>query len=198
MTLIDTVPGFVATLDALAGELGIDLPAAAMSQRLGPPLDQMLAPYLPADQLGPAGDRFRALYPEYAIAATPALPGAHEALAAVRSRGGRIVVVTGKYAPNAALHVAHLGLDVDEVEGWVWGVEKGPVLRRHGAQLFVGDHLHDIEGAQAAGLPCVGVATGGCTEAELRAAGAQVVLGSLLEFPDWLADFLDPVDEATA
>ena len=48
----------------------------------------MLAPHLPADQVGPAGDRFRALYPEHAVADIPVLPGAHEALAAVRAPPG--------------------------------------------------------------------------------------------------------------
>ena len=47
----------------------------------------MLAPHLPADQVGPAGDRFRALYPEHAVSGIPVLPGAHEALAAVRRSG---------------------------------------------------------------------------------------------------------------
>ena len=42
MTLIDTVVGFVATLDALAAELGIELPSAEMSAKLGPPLEHLL------------------------------------------------------------------------------------------------------------------------------------------------------------
>ena len=48
-----------------------------------------------------------------------------EALAAVRRHGGRIVLVTGKHTPNAQLHVDHLSLDVDVVEGRVWGTGKG-------------------------------------------------------------------------
>jgi uncharacterized protein len=190
MTLIDTVPGFVATLDALSAELGVALPAAEMSRKLGPPLDQMLAPYLPAEDIAAAGDRFRALYPEHAIAATPALPGVGGALAAVRAAHGRIVLVTGKYEPNARLHVAHLGLDVDDVEGWVWGEAKGAVLRDHGAHLYVGDHVHDVEGARVAGVTSVSVLTGGCDRTELVAAGTDVVLDDLTDFPAWLEEHL--------
>ncbi len=109
MTLIDTVPGFAAVLRVLGEELGVEFPVEELTSRLGPPLDQMLAPHLPADQVGPAGDRFRALYPEHAVPDIPVLPGAHEALAAVRRHRGRVVVVTGKYPPNAQRHIDHLG-----------------------------------------------------------------------------------------
>ena len=109
MTLIDTVPGFSATLTALGEELGVDFPVADLVANLGPPLDHLLRDHLPADAVGTAGDRFRALYPDHAIAPTLALPGAHESLAAVRRHGGRILLVTGKYAPNAQRHVDHLG-----------------------------------------------------------------------------------------
>ena len=190
MTLIDTVPGFRTVLLALADELGVSLPVEEMTSKLGPPLDLLLEPYLDADAIPAAGDRFRALYPDHAIASVPVLPGAHEALAAVRERGGRTLVVTGKYAPNARLHLDHLGLDVDHLEGWVWGVGKAEALRREGASIYVGDHIHDVEGARAAGVLSVSVLTGGCTRAELEDAGTDVVLEGLREFPDWLDDHL--------
>lgn len=186
MTLIDTVPGFAATLEALGGELGVEFPVAEMTSKLGPPLEMLLEPYLPAEAIGPAGDRFRALYPDHSITSVPVLPGAHEALAAVRRHGGRTVVVTGKYPDNARLHRDHLGLDVDVLEGWVWGVGKAEVLRREGASIYVGDHVHDVEGALAADALSVSVLTGGCTREELLEAGTHVVLDSLAEFPAWL------------
>ncbi|MET1057975.1 MAG: ATP-dependent sacrificial sulfur transferase LarE [Nocardioides sp.] len=186
MTLIDTVPGFTATLVALGGELGVDFPTADMTANLGPPLDHLLRDHLPADGVDAAGDRFRALYPDHAIAPTVAFPGAHESLAAVRRHGGRILLVTGKYPPNAQRHVDHLGFDVDHLEGWVWGAGKSKVLRAEGASIYVGDHVHDVEGARAAGVVSVSVLTGGCTRAELEAAGTDVVLDDLTDFPAWL------------
>ncbi len=186
MTLIDTTPGFTAVLRALGSELGIDFPVEQMTAALGPPLDLMLAPFLAAEHIPAAGDRFRALYPEHAVTSVPLLPGAAEAIAAVRDRGGRVVVVTGKYPPNARLHLDHLGLVVDDLEGWVWGVGKADVLRREAALAYVGDHVHDVEGALAAGVQSVSVLTGGCTRAELVAAGTHVVLDDLRDFPSWL------------
>lgn len=190
LTLIDSRPGVVAALDALGAELGVPFPSVEMSARLGPPLDQMLAPYLPAEAIEAACDRFRALYPEHAVPPTPALPGALAALAAVRASSGSSVVVTGKYAPNAQLHVDLLGLDVDAVEGWVWGVGKAAALVRHGASVYVGDHVHDVEGARAAGVVSVSVLTGGCSREELLAAGTDVVLDDLTGFPAWLEGHL--------
>ncbi len=121
MTLIDTVVGFAATLEVLGAELGVEFPTEELTSKLGPPLDLMLEPHLPAEQIRGAVDRFREIYPETAVVPTPAFPGVAEALAAVRRHHGRIVLVTGKYTPNAQLHVDHLGLDVDVVEGRVWG-----------------------------------------------------------------------------
>lgn len=190
MTLIDTVKGFVATLDALAAELGVEFPSEEMSSKLGPPLELMLEPYLDAEAIPAAADRFRALYPDHAVIPTPHLTGAPEALAAIRAEDGRILVVTGKYTPNAQLHLDHLALDHDHLEGWVWGVGKADVLREHGAALYVGDHIHDVEGAKAAGVVSVSVLTGGCTREELLAAGTDAVLDDLTEFPAWLAEHL--------
>ena len=186
MTLIDTTPGFAAVLRALGAELGVDFPVEALTSRLGPPLEAMLAGHLPEEDIPAAGDRFRAIYPDHAVTTVPVLPGAHEAIAAVRRHGGRVVVVTGKYAANARLHLDHLALDVDLLEGWVWGIGKADVLRREGASVYVGDHVHDVEGARAADVTSVSVLTGGCSREELEAAGTHVVLEDLHEFPSWL------------
>lgn len=186
MTLIDTRPGFSATLEQIALETGVDLDVAAMSARLGPPLSHMLEPYYPVDQIDGLVDRFREHYPAHAVAPTVELPGAHEALAAVRRHGGATVVVTGKFTPNAALHVDALALEVDHLVGEVWGLGKAAVLNEYGASVYVGDHVHDVAGALAAGAISVSVLTGGCTEEELIEAGTHVVLSDLTGFPDWL------------
>ncbi len=189
MTLIDTRPGFAACLRALGEETGVEFDVAGLVSRLGPPLDLMLAPYFPdADEAFVSGlvDRFRELYPALAVPPTEAFPGAHEALAAVRRHGGSTLVITGKYEPNARLHTDALSFDVDRIVGSVWGPGKGPVLAEHGASIYVGDHVHDVEGALAAGIHSVSVLTGGCDEDELVAAGTHTVLPDLTAFPEWL------------
>ena len=186
MTLIDTRPGFAATLEALSAETGVTMDVAAMCENLGPPLDHLLAPYFPPDQITGLVDRFRAIYPDIAVPPTLALDGAHDALAAVRRHGGTSVLVTGKFTRNARMHVDALGFDVDHVIGEVWGVGKAAALTEHGATVYVGDHVHDVEGARAAAALSVSVLTGGSTAVELERAGTDVLLASLADFPAWL------------
>jgi len=186
MTLIDTRPGFSATLAQLSSETGVELDVESMAARLGPPLHHLLEGHFPANEIDALVDRFRACYPDHAITPTVELDGAHDALAAVRRHGGSTVVVTGKFTPNAALHIDALRFDVDHLVGEVWGVGKAAVLQEHGASIYVGDHVHDVEGALAAGAVSVSVLTGGCTAEELRNAGTHVVLRDLTEFPIWL------------
>ena len=190
MTLIDSRPGLRAAWDALAAETGVRIDSAAAVERLGPPLSEEMAYWFAANESAAMIDRFRVLYPAYAIAPSRAMPGAEAALAAVRRHHGRSVVVTAKHPPNAQLHIEHLGLDVDEVVGAVWAEQKGPVLARRSASIYVGDHVFDVAGAQAAGALSVAVATGPSSPEQLRAAGADVVLADLTRFPDWLEEHL--------
>jgi len=190
LTLIDTRPGFAVMLSRMAADTGVALDVQAMSSRLGPPLDQLIGPYFPVEQVTVLVDTFRADYPAHAIEPTPALPGAHAALDAVRRSGGRTLVVTGKFTSNAHLHVEALGLPVDELVGEVWGAGKGVALREHGASIYVGDHVLDVDGARAAGALSVSVPTGGCSGQELLDAGTDVLLEDLTAFPDWFDQHL--------
>ena len=190
MTLIDSRPGVAATYDALSAETGVYVDSAAAVSRLGPPLDEELAHWFPSAHVAAMGDRFRELYPQYAVTATELLAGAREAIDAVHRLGGRVVVVTAKYEPNARLHLEHLDLAVDEVVGWRWGPAKGEALREHGASIYVGDHASDVEGARAAGAVSVGVPTGPVCADDLRAAGADVVLDDLQSFRPWLEAYV--------
>ena len=190
MTLIDSRPGIHAAMLALAERTGTYIDADLAITRLGPPLGDELINWFPADEVPAVADLYREMYPSIAIAATPAMPGAPEAIAAVRAAGGRAIVVTAKYEPNAKLHLAHLGIDADAVIGNLWAEQKAEALREEGASVYVGDHVGDVRGARTAEALSVAVATGPCDADELRAAGADIVLGDLTEFPRWLSDYL--------
>ncbi|MER6328859.1 HAD family hydrolase [Streptomyces sp. NPDC014983] len=189
MTLIDSRPGIRACYVALAERTGTYIDADLAITRLGPPLAEELVNWFPAERVAAVADLYREMYPSIAIAATPAMEGAREAMAAVRAAGGRTMVVTAKYEPNAKLHLAHLGIEPDVVVGDLWAEQKAQALREHGAGVYVGDHTGDVRGARTAGALSVAVATGPCPADELRAAGADVVLDDLSAFPSWLADY---------
>ncbi|GAA3096736.1 HAD family hydrolase [Streptomyces goshikiensis] len=190
MTLIDSRPGIKAAYEALSAETGTFIDAEQAITRLGPPLDEELAYWYPEAEIPAMADRYRAMYPAYAIDPTPAMPGAREAIEAVQALGGRAIVVTAKHEPNARLHLKHLGIEPDAVIGWLWAEAKAGALREYGAQVYVGDHVGDVRGARAAGAVSVTVPTGPCPEPELLAAGADVVLPDLTALPAWLAEYV--------
>lgn len=193
MTLIDTRPGVAQAVDTLAAEFELPLNGVDFADRLGPPLGLMLAEAGAPEELIPAiVTRYRELYPSL-VPHISAMPGADEALAAVHARGGRVLIVTGKYEPHARLHVAQLGWQVDEVVGGLWSDGKAAALRAAGAAAYVGDHIGDMRGARAAEVLAVGVETGPCDADELRAAGADFVLDDLTGFPDWFEAAIAPV-----
>lgn len=188
MTLIDSRPGVALAIDALAHEFDLPMHGSHFAEHLGPPLATLLADAGAPDELIPQlVTRFRELYPNV-IDRIPALPGADDALAAVRAGGGRTLVVTGKFEPHARLHVDHLGWQIDRLAGELWSTGKADVLREESAQVFVGDHAGDMRGAKAAGVVAVGVTTGPYEAEGLWAAGADVVLDDLTQFAGWLAD----------
>ncbi|MFF4502923.1 HAD family hydrolase [Streptomyces sp. NPDC001401] len=189
MTLIDSRPGIHACYVALSERTGTYIDADLAITRLGPPLAEELINWFPQERLAEMADLYRSMYPTIAIAATPAMPGAREAVDAVQAAGGRAIVVTAKYEPNAKLHLEHLGIQPDEVVGDLWAEQKAEALREHGAGIYVGDHIGDVRGARKADALSVAVATGPCSADELSTAGADVVLGDLTEFPGWLADY---------
>ncbi|MFC9704077.1 HAD family hydrolase [Streptomyces sp. NPDC056943] len=186
LTLVDSRPGIKAAWEAFAAETGAEIDADLVVTRLGPPLEHEMAYWFPEEQVAEMVTRYRALYPTYAIEPSPAMPGARDAIQAVRDAGGRTIVVTAKNGPHAELHLAHLGIEPDAVVGGLWAEGKAEALRAHDAQVYVGDHVGDVRGAATAGAVAVAVATGPCAPEELREAGADVVLTDLTDFRSWL------------
>ncbi|MDV5147482.1 haloacid dehalogenase-like hydrolase [Streptomyces sp. SBC-4] len=189
LTLIDSRPGIKAAWEAFAAETGATIDADLVVTRLGPPLEHEMAYWFPEEQVAEMVVRYRALYPAYAIEPSPPMPGARDAIQAVRDAGGRTIVVTAKNGPHAELHLEHLGIEPDAVVGGLWAEGKAEALRAHDAQVYVGDHVGDVRGAATAGALAVAVATGPCAPEELRAAGADVVLTDLTDFRPWLETY---------
>lgn len=183
MTLIDSRPGIRAAYQALTAQTGVYVDADLAVSRLGPPLRREIGEWFPADQVEEAVVTYRKLYAEYAIEPTLPMPGAREALDAVRALGLRVVIVTSKLGRLAHLHLDHLGLTVDEVAGDLFASGKGAALIEYAVGWYVGDHEGDMIAARTAGVPGIGVTTGPCSASSLRAAGASYVLPDLTGLP---------------
>lgn len=88
MTLIDSRPGIRACYQALAERTGTYIDADLAVTRLGPPLAEELINWFPEDRIAEMADLYRSMYPAFAIEATLEMPGAREAVDAVRAAGG--------------------------------------------------------------------------------------------------------------
>ena len=188
MTLVDSRPGIEATLVELEVETGAAVATDEMLDALlRRNLDLEFAERFAPDLATIWADRFRELYVVHGVPGTNLLPGAVESVAAVRERGGRAVVVTAKYEPNAHRCLEHVGLTVDAVFGWRYAEAKGDTLRDEGASVYVGDTPNDVRAASRAEAHMVAVPPGPHPAVALRAAGASTVLDSLQAFPSWLA-----------
>lgn len=153
------------------------------------------------------GGRFRAQAEsavediEVATASTArVIPGARDALERLRARRVAVALITRNCRP--ASRIALQGLDCYDVlltRDDVPRVKPDPdhvlrslarVERTREQAVMVGDHAFDMQAGRAARMRrCVGVRTGNSTEESLLTAGADVVLGSLADLPDWLAEY---------
>jgi len=185
MTLIDSRPAILASFAGLGRDTGTAIDLAAVDRRLGLKLEDELAFWYPPDQRAAAAALYRRRYVRLAGQMTTSLPGAHEALAAVRAAGERVVIITAKHAVSVEPSLRAVGLEADEVFTFVHGPEKAAVLNRISAAAYVGDSPPDMAAAVQAGVRAVGVATGSFSADDLTRAGAEVVLGSLTDFPAW-------------
>jgi phosphoglycolate phosphatase len=190
MTLIDPRRGVRSAMSKLASETGAPIDVDYIADHLGPPLEMALAPWFADERLEQACARYRKLREAVLETETEAIPGAVEAVAAVRELEGRVVVVTAKYEPHAIIELRAVGIDVDAVVGWRYGAQKGVALLEHGAHIYVGDHPADVVAARTGKTVSVVVASGGSSADDLRAAGPDVALSSLFEFPRWLTNWL--------
>jgi phosphoglycolate phosphatase len=187
LTLIDSQPAILAAWAEVARETGVAIDPDSVIRRLGIKLEDEAAYWFPPGERDVAAAAYRRHYLRVGPQLTTSLPGAAAALAAVRQAGEQAVIITAKHPVSVGPSLTAAGLEADDLYTHVYGPEKAAVLSRIGAAVYVGDAPADMSAAAAAGARAVGVATGSFGAADLVAAGADVVLDSLLEFPPWYA-----------
>ena len=121
MTLIDSVDTIVDSLVAVVQERGKSVDPQAIRDTIGMPFPLVLPTLVPDDDPEELLAAYRAHYRVHGVPKTKAMPGAIDAVQAVRDAGGRVVVVTAKQGITAMLwqkysqkkkesHLKNLGL----------------------------------------------------------------------------------------
>jgi HAD superfamily hydrolase (TIGR01509 family) len=199
-TLIDSNYLHAVTWWQAFAQAGHDVSMARIHRAIGMGSDQLLDALLPADR-DTGGDGALAaahdtLYSAYWCRLRP-LPGAADLLRACRRHGLRVVLASS--AGPREFEVMRDALDADDAvqeatsSGDVEASKPAPdlvevALKRAGATpgeaVFVGDTVWDAQACERAGVRCVGVLSGGISEAELLAAGAVRVFPGPAELLD--------------
>ncbi|MEU8646794.1 HAD hydrolase-like protein [Streptomyces sp. NPDC048674] len=177
LTLIDTRAATAHALHAVNDRCEEAIDVAAFVARLGPPIRQELARWVPADRIPRAVEVFRDCFVEEGIDHLEPLPGALDLVAAVAARGRRFVVVTSRVPRVAQAALTNCAIEASVVVG----VDKAPAISSHRVAVYLGDHELDMEAARHAGVPGVGVTTGSHRADELLRAGAVWVVDDLTE-----------------
>ena len=189
-TLVDSSDRIVASFRVALAALGRpDVDASAFAPVFGYPLATILEHVSPGTDLDSFVPAYRRAYDIDHEAVTHPMPHAHEALSAVHRLGGRSVVVSAKHEPVVGVALAEAGLGdlVDDYRGDLFGHDKAPALRSFGADVYVGDHVADIDAGHGAGALVVAVSTGSHPPGALTAAGADAVIADLSALPSALA-----------
>ena len=178
-TLTDSGPGIIESIRY--GYAALDLPTPddeALRSFVGPPMTESLLRHgVPQERLQEAVTAYRKAFVAGGMFNNSVYDGVIEALTRLRAAGIRLALATSKPEIYAVQITERFRL-APFPEG-EFGA--GPDASRI---LMVGDRLHDVHGARANDLDCVGVSWGYAGPGELTEAGAVAVVDSPRELVD--------------
>ncbi|WP_081747450.1 HAD hydrolase-like protein [Arthrobacter sp. Br18] len=194
-TLVDPAGAITGGIRAALLAHGLAVPAAEDLQAMvGPSLAVSLTSIaqVPPTLVGRVMATYRAGYRAHGMAQSRPYPGIVECVERLRAQGCRVAVATQKpeWLAEELLEVQGLRSLFDSVHGsprdettvlldGKTSIIAAALRRYDGAYdeaVMVGDRRHDVEGAAANGLGCIGVSWGFAAPGELEAAGALVVV----------------------
>ncbi|MFV0252246.1 MAG: HAD hydrolase-like protein [Beutenbergiaceae bacterium] len=203
-TLCDSAPGIIASVQTALAAAGMPVPDADyMRSFVGPPLTEVFDAYgVPADRIPAIIAAYRVEFEATGMWQSPPFPGIAEQLMLLRQAGCTLALATSKPERYAQPICERWGLDA-HLDG-IYGAladdrssAKANVIARALQQLgeragsrrvMVGDRRHDVEGAAAHGIACLGVDWGYADPDEL--AGAVAVVPRVDQLADAVLDQL--------
>ena len=201
-TLVDSVYVHALAWREAFSEVGLDVPTYQLHRAVGMGGDRLVETVAGEAVERGVGDELRKRHDQQFQQRLPevrAIGGVTELLSVCRDRGLRMVLASS--SPPELTDTLLSVVDLSHLIGDVVSGDEGPskpapdlVERaleraRTNRAFLVGDAVWDVESAERAGIPCVGLLTGGYSEAELSEAGAIRVFDT----PRSLATHLDEI-----
>ncbi|UWX95703.1 HAD hydrolase-like protein [Arthrobacter zhaoxinii] len=202
-TLVDPAGAITGGISSALAACGLPVPSEADLHRMvGPSLMTSLRDIagVPEDRLDAVIAHYRQGYRQSGMRQSRPYPGIIGAVERLR-REGTVAVATQKPEHLAVellgvqgmgdLFASVHGSPADELAAAALNGKAGIIraaLERHAGSydraVMIGDRRHDVEGAAANGIDCIGVSWGFAADGELEAAGAAVVVDSAGDLPD--------------
>jgi len=212
-TLTDSAPGILAGIRHAYGALGLPVPDdAALRSFVGPPItDSFGAHGVPPERVPDAVRAYREVFAAGGMYDNRVFDGVPAVLTGLRAAGCLLAVATSKPEVFARPICDRFGL-TELVDG-VFGapLDDGvstkaaviakalgalgracPVDDADGPVLMVGDREHDVHGAAAHGIACIGVTWGYAAAGELDGAGAIALVDDVAGLTDAVLGHLTP------
>jgi HAD superfamily hydrolase (TIGR01509 family) len=190
-TLVDTNYLHTVTWWEAFAQAGYEVPMADIHRAIGMGSGQMLDKLLPEDRDRDSDTDVRmahsTLYATYRSRLRP-LRGAADLLRACKQRG--LAVVLASSADQAEFDALRAALDAEDAidattySGDVESSKPAPDLVEvaldkigvpAGEAVFTGDTVWDVQACRKAGVPCIGLLSGGVSSDELTSAGAAEI-----------------------
>jgi HAD superfamily hydrolase (TIGR01549 family) len=201
-TLIDSAYEHTLAWARAFTEVGVQVPSWSIHRHVGMGGDHLVEAVAGKDVERRLGDRVRELekgrYQELIDEVQP-FPAAKELLASCRAAGLRVILASSAKGEELEHYLGLL--DAHELaDGWtsapdVQHTKPDPdlievALEKAGtrAAVMVGDAAWDVVAATRAGIPTLGLLTGGVSHCELEEAGAAAVFESVAELRHGLDD----------
>ena len=202
-TLTDPGEGITNSVAYALRQFGIEnTDRTQLYKFIGPPLKQSFMQYygFSDQQAEEAVAQYRVYFAPKGLFENKVYPGVPQLLAQLRAKGYKLLLATSKPEGFAVQILEHFGLleyfdvaagatmdgsRVAKADVIAYALQKAGVTDRTRA-VMVGDRLHDVEGAKAQGLACIGVLYGYGDAAELTAAGAAHLAATPAEVLQYL------------
>ena len=197
-TLTDSGEGIINCASLALRHFGLPVPdREAMRVFVGPPLRDMFFKFgVPADRLDEAVEVYRSRYIPIGKFENTPYPGIHDLLAQLKKEGHKLYVATSKPEQMSMdiLNKFELTPYFDLLAGATLDGSRDTkadviayLLKQIGPQaetLMIGDTVYDVVGANAHGIPTIGVSWGYGSVPEMENAGAKAIAHTMDELHD--------------